>query len=50
MAEVTLGDVTIAYDVFGAGEPVVLVCGCGEPAWAGSSKWRRPWRRRVTRW
>jgi pimeloyl-ACP methyl ester carboxylesterase len=32
MAEVNLGDATIAYDVFGQGEPVVLVCGCGEPA------------------
>jgi pimeloyl-ACP methyl ester carboxylesterase len=30
--EVALGDVTIVYDVFGAGEPVVLVCGCGQPA------------------
>jgi len=27
-----LGEVTIAYDVFGEGEPVVLVCGCGQPA------------------
>jgi thioesterase CepJ len=24
--------VRIAYDVFGAGDPVVLVCGCGQPA------------------
>ncbi len=32
MPEVTLDGVTIAYDVFGAGPPVVLVCGCGEPA------------------
>jgi pimeloyl-ACP methyl ester carboxylesterase len=32
VADVELGDVTIAYDVFGAGDPVVLVCGCGQPA------------------
>lgn len=32
MPEVELDDVTIAYDVSGAGEPVVLVCGCGQPA------------------
>jgi len=34
MPTVTLGDVTIAYDVAGPddGEPVVLVCGCGGPA------------------
>jgi pimeloyl-ACP methyl ester carboxylesterase len=32
MPEVTLGDVTIAYDVAGTGDPVVLVCGCGQPA------------------
>jgi pimeloyl-ACP methyl ester carboxylesterase len=32
MPEVDLGDVTIAYDVSGDGEPVVLVCGCGQPA------------------
>src|SRR5205823_1197076 len=32
VAEVELGGVTIAYEVFGDGEPVVLVCGCGEPA------------------
>ncbi len=25
-------DVTIAYDVHGDGEPVILVCGCGQPA------------------
>ena len=31
-AELTIGDVTLAYDVFGEGEPVVLVCGCGQPA------------------
>jgi pimeloyl-ACP methyl ester carboxylesterase len=32
MPEVDLGDVTIAYEVSGTGEPVVLVCGCGQPA------------------
>ena len=32
MPEVELDGVTIAYDVFGAGDPVVLVCGCGQPA------------------
>jgi pimeloyl-ACP methyl ester carboxylesterase len=32
--EVTLDGVTIAYDVAGDGEPVVLVCGCGQPALA----------------
>src|SRR5438093_813722 len=32
MPEVTLDGVTIAYDVHGEGEPVVLVCGCGQPA------------------
>jgi pimeloyl-ACP methyl ester carboxylesterase len=34
MPEVHLGDVTIAYDVFGpqAGEPVVLICGLSQPA------------------
>jgi pimeloyl-ACP methyl ester carboxylesterase len=32
MPEVELDDVTIAYDVSGEGEPVVLVCGCGQPA------------------
>jgi pimeloyl-ACP methyl ester carboxylesterase len=32
MPELTIDDVTIAYDVFGEGEPVVLVCGCGQPA------------------
>jgi pimeloyl-ACP methyl ester carboxylesterase len=34
MPEVELGDgdVTIAYDVFGEGEPVVLIGGCGQPA------------------
>jgi pimeloyl-ACP methyl ester carboxylesterase len=31
---VDLGDVTIAYDVFGErdADPIVLVCGCGQPA------------------
>lgn len=28
----TRNGTTIAYDVFGEGEPVVLVCGCGQPA------------------
>lgn len=32
MPEVDLGDVTLAYDVFGEGEPLVLVAGCGQPA------------------
>jgi len=32
MPDVTINGVTIAYDVFGEGEPVVLVCGCGQPA------------------
>jgi pimeloyl-ACP methyl ester carboxylesterase len=32
MPEVQLDDVTIAYEVAGTGEPVVLVCGCGQPA------------------
>ena len=32
MAAVDLDGVTIAYDVAGDGEPVVLVCGCGQPA------------------
>jgi pimeloyl-ACP methyl ester carboxylesterase len=30
--ELALDGVTIAYDVFGAGDPVLLVCGCGQPA------------------
>jgi pimeloyl-ACP methyl ester carboxylesterase len=34
MPEVQLGDVTIAYDVMGAGEPILLVCGCQQPAMA----------------
>lgn len=32
MPEVTLDGVTIAYEVTGEGEPIVLVCGCGQPA------------------
>ena len=32
MPEVDLGEVTIAYEVSGEGEPVVLICGCGQPA------------------
>ena len=34
MPSVTLGDVTIAYDLTGAadGDPLVLLCGCGQPA------------------
>ena len=32
MPEVTIDGVTIAYDTVGEGEPVVLVCGCGQPA------------------
>jgi thioesterase CepJ len=32
MPEMTTDEVTIAYDVAGEGEPVVLVCGCGQPA------------------
>jgi pimeloyl-ACP methyl ester carboxylesterase len=32
MPEVDLGDVTIAYDLVGEGEPVVLVAGLGQPA------------------
>ena len=34
MPELTLDGVTIAYDVFGSGDPVVLVCGCSQPALA----------------
>ena len=38
MAELQLDDVTIAYEASGAvdedGEPVVLVCGCGQPAFS----------------
>jgi pimeloyl-ACP methyl ester carboxylesterase len=32
MPTLSTGDVTLAYDVFGDGDPVVLVCGCGQPA------------------
>lgn len=32
MAAVDVDGVTIAYDVLGEGEPVVLVAGCGQPA------------------
>jgi len=32
MAELTMDGVTIAYEVRGDGDPVVLVCGCGQPA------------------
>ncbi len=34
MPAFTSNDVTIAYDVHGEGEPVILVCGCGQPALA----------------
>ncbi|MDQ1466494.1 MAG: hypothetical protein QOH10_909 [Actinomycetota bacterium] len=34
MPEVKLDDVTIAYEVSGEGEPIVLVCGCGQPSMA----------------
>ena len=36
MPEVTLGEVTVAYDVFGdpGADPVVLIAGCGQPALA----------------
>ncbi len=34
MPEVELDGVTIAYDVSGEGDPIVLVCGCGQPALA----------------
>ena len=36
MAEVELNDVTLAYDVSGEGDPVLLVAGCGQPATAFS--------------
>jgi len=36
VAEVELEDVTLAYDVMGDGEPVLLVAGCGQPATAFS--------------
>ena len=49
MPEVELDDVTIAYDVSGEGEPVVLVCGCGQPAIAWHSRPRsRADRRRLS--
>jgi pimeloyl-ACP methyl ester carboxylesterase len=34
MPELTADGVTTAYELAGAGEPVVLVCGCGQPALA----------------
>jgi pimeloyl-ACP methyl ester carboxylesterase len=34
MPELTIDDVTLAYDLVGEGEPVVLVAGCGQPALA----------------
>ncbi len=34
MPEVIVDDVTLAYDVVGEGEPVVLVAGCSQPAMA----------------
>ncbi len=32
MAHLELDDVTLAYDVTGDGEPIVLICGLGQPA------------------
>ena len=32
MPSFTSNEVTIAYEVHGQGEPVILVCGCGQPA------------------
>jgi pimeloyl-ACP methyl ester carboxylesterase len=32
MPALSLDGVTIGYDVFGEGDPVMLVCGCGQPA------------------
>ncbi len=32
MPEVSLDGVTISYELFGAGDPVVLICGSGQPA------------------
>lgn len=32
MPEVDLGAVVLSYDMVGDGEPVVLVCGCGQPS------------------
>lgn len=34
MADVTVDGVTLAYDVSGDGEPIVLVCGLGQPAFS----------------
>jgi pimeloyl-ACP methyl ester carboxylesterase len=34
VGQVDLGEVTIAYDVWGDGDPLVLVPGCGQPALA----------------
>jgi pimeloyl-ACP methyl ester carboxylesterase len=33
MPDVTIGDVRLSYDVAGEGEPVLLVCGTGQPAY-----------------
>lgn len=32
MPQLRLPDVDLSYDTFGQGDPVVLVCGCGQPA------------------
>jgi pimeloyl-ACP methyl ester carboxylesterase len=32
MPEVTAGEATLAYDVHGEGEPLLLIAGCGQPA------------------
>ncbi len=32
MPEAKLGDVTLAYEIVGDGEPIVLLAGCGQPA------------------
>src|SRR5580698_6005747 len=32
MPDVTLGDVTLNYEVSGEGEPLLLIAGCGQPA------------------
>jgi thioesterase CepJ len=34
MPEVTTGDVSLAYEVTGDGEPLLLIAGCGQPALA----------------
>jgi pimeloyl-ACP methyl ester carboxylesterase len=34
MAEATVNGVRLVYDVHGSGEPVVLVCGTGQPAFS----------------